>query len=296
MAKWDELMANFRDIVRNQPLDTGKIERLIYEQGLNSSYYFRQFQEQCLEIAKETGLSSDQLQLVSDAIGSGLYKEYTRTHFHSEDHYLDQLQEFFRRAELEVDTSTKVCSECALAFFAIAWYGFKEKDIAEIRKSDLLYDKKAILFHGCEIPVSPRAMEIIQLYASSTGYYRHGTKGILLFYHYEESEYLFRTYRKAKMDSVSLRGMRKCINNMAEEIAFPYRFRYEQNSINGILLRMYEWEKENEINLTPARIKNEENVKAIFGEWRHALPDLFTIVAKHYSDFYKWMENRIEKE
>ena len=289
-------MDNFREIIAEKPLDKEKIEQLIYEQGVNSSYYFRQFREQCMEIAKGSGLAADQLKAVSDAITSGLNKEYDRNHFYSEDHYLDQLESFFRKAELEVDTSIKVCAECALAFFAIAWYGFKEKDIEKIRKSDLLYDKKAILFQGHEIPISPRAMEIIQLYASSSGYYRHGTKGILLFYHYEESEYLFRTNRKAMMDSIAFRTMRKYINIMAEEIAYPHRFRYEQNSINGILLRLYEWEKESGINLTPAVTKNEEIVKAIFGEWRHVLPDLFTIVAKHYSDFYKWMENRIEKE
>ena len=296
MAKWDELMTEFREVIGNKPLNKEEIEQLIYKQGFNSSYYFRQFREQCMEIAKECGLSSEQLALVSAAINSGLEKEYTRTHFQSEEYYLDQLEEFFRRAELEVDTSTKVCSECAMAFYALAWYGFKEKDIAEIRKSDLLHDKNAVLFQGHEIPISPRAMEILLLYASSEGYYRHGTKGILLFYHYEESEYLFRTNRKAMMDSVAFRNMRKYINIMAEEISFPHRFRYEQNSINGILLRLYEWEKESGINLTPARTKNMEIVESIFGEWHHALPDLYTIVAKYYQEFCRWMENRIEKE
>ena len=39
VAKWDELMTEFREVIGNEPLNKEKIEQLIYKQGFNSSYY-----------------------------------------------------------------------------------------------------------------------------------------------------------------------------------------------------------------------------------------------------------------
>lgn len=291
VAKWDEIIAQTRALIQQEPVAIEEIKALMARENLNNTYYFRQFKAQCMEIVSELGITEEKKRLIVAAINHGIEVEYEKTHFVSEDEMLDWLEKLVYLGEFETVKNGSICADFAYAFFGLAWNGWKEKDILEIKKEDLLYEKSCILHQGNEIPVSSRLMNILQLYADAEGVHRRAKKAHV-FYHYPESIFLFRTTHVAALTPNGARLMRRNMVTLAKAIDFAKRFEYEQISINGVMVTIYEWEKETGIPITPSRIRDAEIVESIFGEKRHVLPDLFTIVSKHYPTFRNWMNDK----
>ena len=293
MAKWQEAAQEFESLVKKYEageIQANAIEKFVLDCEMTDNYYWRTFKQQLMEIAG--GIISDPLCLenISQALERGLQREYSRLHFRSEDEMLDSLEEMLQIARLKEIEYSSICNQIAICFFALAWNGFDEAEMRELKKTDLVPERNVITFGGHEIEVSQRVMDILYSYAKADGSFRFSNSPRPHFYKYKESEYLFRSHRADKLGYSALRSMRFQINGLCEALDYHHRFFYTLIATNGVMKIVYDWEKKTEIMVTARSVIKNNLAQDILGVKRHFYGDLYTIVAKHYEIFRYWMD------
>lgn len=140
----------------------------------------------------------------------------------------------------------------AVVAIYLAWSGVTLEQMCEIKKSDESF--LSIVVDGKRIKLNRSAMSAVEAYADSIGY------GATHAYKKAESEYLFRTVRKAKLDSRDIKNMIVFFNALNQR---KYGLSFKKVYISGALRRAYEYEKQNgEIDILKAPI---EQLIDIFG-------------------------------
>lgn len=291
MAVWNEVIEDFHALVNKPGVTPDEIKGFMHMHQIGASYPSRLLSKQLLDLVEKASLSAEKKIAFNAAILEGINEEYGKTHFASEDDMIDSLSQLFNTRDFDEVKGEGLCAEAVISFYVLAWYGFNESQILEIKKCDLDCLENTIHFNGHEIPVSPRAMEILQAYACSEGYFRAsaGGKG---FFRYVDSPFLFRSYRSPRITSAAARSFRRRLGELVESRNHPHLFLYDQILLNGALCIMYQWEKNiDSVAITPHRMADKAFAEDLFEELIYVISDPYTLAAKHYPMFYSWMEN-----
>lgn len=114
----------------------------------------------------------------------------------------------------------------------LTWYGLKAEEILSIKKRDVLDDK--ILVGAREIILPGFVMDVLKRYRDSAGFYQQA-KGVI-FWPYEDSEYLFRSNINPSLTLSQLRTMVSKLNRTAGE---GHNFSLKSVYQSGVYHRAY---------------------------------------------------------
>lgn len=116
----------------------------------------------------------------------------------------------------------------------LAWNGVTLEQMCNIKKSDVTF--LSIIVDGKKIQLSRPVMNVIEAYADSVGY------GTSYAYKKSPSEYLFRTVKKAKLDTRNIKNAIVAFNALNQR---KYGLSFKKVYMSGALRRAYEYEKQN---------------------------------------------------
>lgn len=116
----------------------------------------------------------------------------------------------------------------------LAWNGVTLEQMCNIKKSDVTF--LSIIVDGKKIQLSRPVMNVIEAYVDSVGY------GTAYAYKKSPSEYLFRTVKKAKLDTRNIKNAIVAFNALNQR---KYGLSFKKVYMSGALRRAYEYEKQN---------------------------------------------------
>lgn len=114
----------------------------------------------------------------------------------------------------------------------LTWHGLQVEEILTLKKKDVLDDR---IFVGTREVVLPNfVMDVLKKYRDSAGYYQQA-KGVI-FWPYEDSEYLFRSNFNSSLTPSQLRTAVSKLNRTADE---GHNFSLKNVYMSGVYHRAY---------------------------------------------------------
>ena len=293
-----KITEKFASLLEAGSVSCEAVEDLVINENVRSTYHFRKSVDSCLDMAREHGITGKELVYLSNAFTSGLAKRYDKTHFVSEEDFLDFLDEIVRAVvgesleeAFKKDALPTIATPTVTAL--LSWIGFSDQNMVNIQKEDLDVENQCIRFRGAAVPVSKRIMDILYAYANANEFYYIAWE-MEKIGKYAQTTYLLRSDRQASLSENSIWQRR----NRYAELIEPYvrngkhLFDAETLKINGPMLEIYHWEKKNKIYLNQFWIKESDVQKAIWGEKAAILDNPYNWTSRHYPKFRAWMDQK----
>lgn len=160
--------------------------------------------------------------------------------------------------------------DCPISALYLAWFGFTDRQMLELRKDDVLED--GVMLDGKLVAIPSFAMQIITRYRDADGYYQQA-RGVI-FRRYQYSDYLFRTERSYRMSLPQFKASIVRFNDIMDQ---TYSLQYTSVHLSGIFNRAYAMECES----TSFNLDDPAFASEVFGE------PLADLKLKHMVSDYK---------
>jgi hypothetical protein len=159
---------------------------------------------------------------------------YEKFYFVDYDDLFNSIQAAFENRGTEFDTFRSAAT--------LVWYGIDVKNLPDILKTDINEDEGSIIHPatGEQIKLSKRAMSILVSYRDAESYDSNKFGGTTLWY--QQSEYLFRSYKNAVFAVKQLNSLVTSANKAAENAGKI--FRWNRIYLSGLYYRVYQYEKQ----------------------------------------------------
>lgn len=194
----------------------------------------KSFFEWCFKNEYCTKTQIDNLNAVTFDKIKSRYEIYATSYFADFDDLFESLQSAFDSKGTEFDTFRSAA--------ILVWYGFEIESVIEILKKDVIEQEFAIIhpFKKNRVFLSELAINFITKYRDADDFDSSKFGGTIM--KYQKSEYLFRTYKNAHMDSNQIIHSINPANKIAKKIG--RRFNWKLISLSGIYYRLFQYEQE----------------------------------------------------